>query len=204
MATRTPGSRSDISFPAGSGLVAFAGALGFMPLDTAESVLVRFSGAFRSASTLRDAVNAIPLWAIKKGLPTVPKKNKQNVFNGRIVEMEGLPNLTVEQGFELTDAAAERSAAAGCIQLSEETVKTFLRSSVALIRRMIEGTPRPWRSGPTAIEKFGSAHPRLLRPTPRRSAAVIEIDLSEITEPILACPNDPDDVKVLRGGGHRD
>jgi aconitate hydratase 2/2-methylisocitrate dehydratase len=189
-----------ISFPAGSGLVAFAGALGFMPLDMPESVLVRFSGEFRSGITLRDAVNAIPLWAIKKGLLTVPKKNKKNVFNGRILEIEGLPNLTVEQGFELTDAAAERSAAAGCIQLSEESVKTFLRSSVALIRRMIEDgyqDAETLEKRAKAIEAW-LANPQLLKADANAEyAAVIEIDLGEITEPIVACPNDPDDVKVL-------
>ncbi|MDY0302125.1 MAG: bifunctional aconitate hydratase 2/2-methylisocitrate dehydratase, partial [Trichlorobacter sp.] len=126
-----------ISFPAGSGLVAFAGAMGFMPLDMPESVLVRFKGKFNPGITLRDAVNAIPYWAIKQGLLTVPKKNKINIFNGRILEMEGLPDLTVEQGFELTDAAAERSAAAGCIQLSKESVATYLRSNVALMKKMI-------------------------------------------------------------------
>ena len=189
-----------ISFPAGSGLVAFAGALGFMPLDMPESVLVRFSGDFRPGITLRDAVNAIPLWAIRKGLLTVPKKNKTNVFNGRILEMEGLPNLTVEQAFELTDAAAERSAAAGCIQLSEQSVTTFLRSGVALIRRMIEDG---YQDAET-LEKRAQAieawlqHPQVLKADANAQyAAVIEIDLNEITEPILACPNDPDDVKVL-------
>ena len=189
-----------ISFPAGSGLVAFAGALGFMPLDMPESVLVRFSGACRSGITLRDAVNAIPLWAIKKGLLTVPKKNKKNVFNGRILEIEGLPNLTVEQAFELTDAAAERSAAAGCIQLSEESVQTFLRSSVALIRRMIgDGyqDAETLEQRAKAIEEW-LANPQLLKADANAEyAAVIEIDLGEITEPIVACPNDPDDVKVL-------
>jgi aconitate hydratase 2 / 2-methylisocitrate dehydratase len=189
-----------ISFPAGSGLVAFAGALGFMPLDMPESILVRFSGEFRSGITLRDAVNAIPLWALRKGLLTVPKKNKKNVFNGRILEIEGLPNLTVEQGFELTDAAAERSAAAGCIQLSEESVRTFLRSNVALIRRMIEDgyqDAETLENRAKAIEEW-LANPRLLRADANAEyAAVIEIDLGEITEPILACPNDPDDVKVL-------
>ncbi|MGD0946101.1 MAG: bifunctional aconitate hydratase 2/2-methylisocitrate dehydratase [Candidatus Binatia bacterium] len=195
--TRFP---TGISFPAGSGLVAFAGALGFMPLDMPESVLVRFSGEFRSGITLRDAVNAIPLWAIKKGLLTVPKKNKKNIFNGRILEIEGLPNLTVEQGFELTDAAAERSAAAGCIQLSEESVKTFLRSSVALIRRMIEDgyqDAETLEKRAKAIEAW-LANPQLLKADANAEyAAVIDIDLSEITEPIVACPNDPDDVKVL-------
>ena len=126
-----------ISFPAGSGLVAFAGAMGFMPLDMPESVLVRFKGKLNPGITLRDVVNAIPYWAIKQGLLTVPKKNKMNVFNGRILEMEGLPDLTVEQAFELTDAAAERSAAAGCIQLSEKSVATYLKSNVALMKKMI-------------------------------------------------------------------
>ena len=145
-------------------------------------------------------MNAIPLWAIKKGLLTVPKKNKKNIFNGRILEIEGLPKLTVEQGFELTDAAAERSAAAGCIQLSEESVKTFLRSSVALIRRMIEDgyqDAETLEKRAKAIEAW-LANPQLLKADANAEyAAVIEIDLGEITEPILACPNDPDDVKVL-------
>jgi len=189
-----------ISFPAGSGLIAFAGALGFMPLDMPESVLVRFKGEFNEGITLRDAVNAIPYWAIKQGLLTVPKKNKVNIFNGRILEMEGLPNLSVEQAFELTDAAAERSAAAGCIKLSEESVCTYLRSNVALMKKMIaEGYQDPetlqgridavneWLKDPKLLEADANAE----------YAAVIEIDLAEITEPILACPNDPDDVKLL-------
>ena len=189
-----------ISFPAGSGLVAFAGAMGFMPLDMPESVLVRFKGKLNPGITLRDIVNAIPYMAIKQGLLTVPKKNKLNVFNGRILEMEGLPELSVEQAFELTDAAAERSAAAGCIQLSRESVATYLRSNVALMRKMINdgyqdaGTLRnridavnAWLEKPELFEADHNAE----------YAAVIEIELSEITEPILACPNDPDDVKLL-------
>jgi aconitate hydratase 2/2-methylisocitrate dehydratase len=127
-----------ISFPAGSGLVAFAGAMGFMPLDMPESVLVRFKGKFNPGITLRDAVNAIPYWAIKQGLLTVPKKNKVNIFNGRILEMEGLPDLSVEQAFELADAAAERSAAAVGIQLSES--RGHLPRPIALMEKMIEGT----------------------------------------------------------------
>ncbi|PNU19281.1 bifunctional aconitate hydratase 2/2-methylisocitrate dehydratase [Geothermobacter hydrogeniphilus] len=189
-----------ISFPAGSGLVAFAGALGFMPLDMPESVLVRFKGEFNPGITLRDAVNAIPLWAIKQGLMTVPKKNKINVFNGRILEMEGLPNLSVEQAFELTDAAAERSAAAGCIQLSEESVCTYLRSNIALMEKMIEEGYQHAGTLRRRIEdvKEWLKDPKLLRADSNAEyAAVIEIDLAEITEPILACPNDPDDVKVL-------
>ena len=189
-----------ISFPAGSGLIAFAGALGFMPLDMPESVLVRFKGEFNEGITLRDAVNAIPYWAIKQGLLTVPKKNKVNIFNGRILEMEGLPNLSVEQAFELTDAAAERSAAAGCIKLSEESVCTYLRSNVALMKKMIaEGyqDPETLQGRIDAVNEW-LKDPKLLEAdTNAEYAAVIEIDLAEITEPILACPNDPDDVKLL-------
>ncbi|MBE0598371.1 MAG: bifunctional aconitate hydratase 2/2-methylisocitrate dehydratase [Desulfuromonadales bacterium] len=189
-----------ISFPAGSGLVAFAGAMGFMPLDMPESVLVRFKGKFNPGITLRDAVNAIPYWAIKQGLLTVPKKNKKNIFNGRILEMEGLPELSVEQAFELTDAAAERSAAAGCIQLSTESVATYLRSNIALMQKMIaEGYQDPQ----TLQKRIDAATEWLKKPELLQAdknaeyAAVIEIDLAEITEPILACPNDPDDVKLL-------
>ncbi len=189
-----------ISFPAGSGLIAFAGALGFMPLDMPESVLVRFKGEFNEGITLRDAVNAIPYWAIKQGHLTVPKKNKVNIFNGRILEMEGLPDLSVEQAFELTDAAAERSAAAGCIQLSEESVCTYLRSNVALMKKMIEEgyqDPETLQGRIDAVNEW-LKDPKLLRADANAEyAAVIEIDLSEITEPILACPNDPDDVKLL-------
>ncbi|HKJ05440.1 MAG TPA: bifunctional aconitate hydratase 2/2-methylisocitrate dehydratase, partial [Geopsychrobacteraceae bacterium] len=189
-----------ISFPAGSGLIAFAGALGFMPLDMPESVLVRFKGELNEGITLRDAVNAIPYWAIKQGHLTVPKKNKVNIFNGRILEMEGLPNLSVEQAFELTDAAAERSAAAGCIQLSEESVCTYLRSNVALMKKMIEEgyqDPETLQGRIDAVNEW-LKDPKLIRADKNAEyAAVIEIDLSEITEPILACPNDPDDVKLL-------
>ena len=189
-----------ISFPAGSGLIAFAGALGFMPLDMPESVLVRFKGEFNEGITLRDAVNAIPYWAIKQGLLTVPKKNKVNIFNGRILEMEGLPNLSVEQAFELTDAAAERSAAAGCIQLSEESVCTYLRSNVALMKKMIEEgyqDPETLQGRIDAVNEW-LKDPKLIKADANAEyTAVIEIDLAEITEPILACPNDPDDVKLL-------
>ncbi|HKL24941.1 MAG TPA: bifunctional aconitate hydratase 2/2-methylisocitrate dehydratase [Desulfuromonadales bacterium] len=189
-----------ISFPAGSGLVAFAGALGFMPLDMPESVLVRFKGKLNEGITLRDAVNAIPYYAIQEGLLTVPKKNKKNIFNGRILEMEGLPDLTVEQAFELTDAAAERSAAAGCIQLSEEKVATYLRSNIALMEKMIEEGyqhPDTLRRRIEAVQEWLD-NPQLLKADEGAEyAAVIEIDLADITEPILACPNDPDDVKLL-------
>jgi aconitate hydratase 2/2-methylisocitrate dehydratase len=189
-----------VSFPAGSGLIAFAGALGFMPLDMPESVLVRFKGELNEGITLRDAVNAIPYWAIKQGLLTVPKKNKKNIFNGRILEMEGLPDLSVEQAFELTDAAAERSAAAGCIQLSEENVCTFLRSNIALMEKMIEDgyqDAQTLRNRIDAVKEW-LQDPKLIRADSNAEyAAEIEIDLAEITEPILACPNDPDDVKLL-------
>jgi aconitate hydratase 2/2-methylisocitrate dehydratase len=193
-----------ISFPAGSGLVAFAGAMGFMPLDMPESVLVRFKGKLNPGITLRDAVNAIPYWAIKQGKLTVPKKNKINVFNGRILEMEGLPDLTVEQAFELTDAAAERSAAAGCIQLSRESVATYLRSNVALMKQMIKDGYQDAKTLQNRIDAVNAwlAKPELLEADKNAVetgayADVIEIDLAEITEPILACPNDPDDVKLL-------
>ena len=189
-----------ISFPAGSGLVAFGGALGFMPLDMPESVLVRFKGKLNPGITLRDVVNAIPYWAIKQGLLTVPKKNKKNIFNGRILEMEGLPELSVEQAFELTDAAAERSAAAACIDLSEQSVATYLRSNVALMKKMIaEG----YQDAETLRKRIADVEAWLKKPNLLRAdknaeyAAVIEIDLAEIKEPILACPNDPDDVKLL-------
>jgi aconitate hydratase 2 / 2-methylisocitrate dehydratase len=189
-----------ISFPAGSGLVAFAGAMGFMPLDMPESVLVRFKGKFNPGITLRDAVNAIPYWAIKQGLLTVPKKNKVNIFNGRILEMEGLPELSVEQAFELTDAAAERSAAAGCIQLAEDAVATYLRSNISLMEKMIE---EGYQDKNTLKKRIKEVQKWLKKPALLKAdknaeyAAVIEIDLAEITEPILACPNDPDDVKLL-------
>ncbi len=189
-----------ISFPAGSGLVAFAGAMGFMPLDMPESVLVRFKGKLNTGITLRDAVNAIPFWAIKQGLLTVPKKNKVNIFNGRILEMEGLPDLTVEQAFELTDAAAERSAAAGCIQLSEKSVATYLKSNVALMKKMIGDG---YSDAVTLKNRIKAVEAWLKKPTLLKAdkaaeyAAVIEINLADIKEPILACPNDPDDVKLL-------
>ncbi len=189
-----------ISFPAGSGLVAFAGALGFMPLDMPESVLVKFKGNLKKGITLRDVVNAIPLWAINQGKLTVEKKNKKNIFNGRILEMEGLPDITVEQAFELTDAAAERSAAAATIKLSEETVSEYLRSNIALLEKMIKDgyadvntirrrimSMQDWLENPTLLSRDENAE----------YAEVIEIDLSEIKEPIVACPNDPDDVKYL-------
>lgn len=189
-----------ISFPAGSGLVAFAGALGMMPLQMPESVLVSFTGSLKPGITLRDVVNAIPWTAIQKGLLTVEKKGKVNVFNGRILEMEGLPDLKVEQAFELTDATAERSAAAGTIALSEATVAEFLRSNVALLRSMIRdgyGDADTLGRRIDAMEAW-LADPHLTRRDPDAAfEEVIEIDLSTIDEPIVACPNDPDDVKRL-------
>ncbi len=189
-----------ISFPAGSGLVAFAGALGMMPLQMPESVLVRFSGQLRPGITLRDVVNAIPWVAIERGLLTVEKKGKINVFNGRILEMEGLPDLKVEQAFELTDATAERSAAAGTIALSEETVAEYLRSNVALLRSLIRdgyGDAETLQRRIEAMEAW-LADPRLMRRDDNAVfAETLEIDLSTIDEPIVACPNDPDDVKKL-------
>ncbi len=189
-----------ISFPAGSGLVAFAGALGFMPLDMPESVLVRFSGKLNPGITLRDVVNAIPYFAIKKGLLTVAKKGKKNDFNGRILEMEGLEDLTVDEAYELTDASAERSAAASVISLKEEKVVEYLKSNIALMKKMIEEGYQEASSLEKRIKACEEwlKNPVLLkRDQNAEYAAVLEIDLSEIKEPILACPNDPDDVKLL-------
>ena len=189
-----------ISFPAGSGLVAFAGALGFMPLDMPESILVRFKGQFNPGITLRDAVNAIPYFAVKKGLLTVEKKNKKNVFNGCVLEMEGLEDLTVDQAYELTDASAERSAAAAVISLKEERVAEYLRSDIALMEEMIE---EGYESADTLRKRIAACREWLKNPVLlKRDAhaeykAVLEIDLADITEPLVACPNDPDDVRPL-------
>jgi len=189
-----------ISFPAGSGLVAFAGAMGFMPLDMPESVLVRFKGKLRPGVTLRDVVNAVPFWAIKQGLLTVEKKGKINVFNGRIIEFEGLEDLHVEQAFELCDASAERSAIAAVINLSEQTVIRYMKSNVALLKRLLaEGYQdrEAIKRRIEAMEKWLEKPTLLRRDENAEYKAVIEIDLDEITEPIVACPNDPDDVKPL-------
>ena len=189
-----------ISFPAGSGLVAFAAAIGAMPLDMPESVLVKFSGSLQPGVTLRDVVNAIPYVAIQQGLLTVAKEGKTNVFNGRIMEIEGLPDLKLEQAFELTDATAERSCAGSTIKLSVETVSEYLRSNVALLKNMIArgyGDERTLARRIQAMEAW-LANPVLLEAdADAEYAAVIEIDLDAITEPILACPNDPDNVKTL-------
>jgi aconitate hydratase 2/2-methylisocitrate dehydratase len=189
-----------ISFPAGSGLVAFGAALGFMPLEMPESVLVRFKGKLGPGITLRDVVNAIPLAAIRSGDLTVPKKGKKNVFNGTILEMEGLPDLTVEQAFELTDAAAERSAAAACVALSPKTIAAYLRSNAALMKKMVAdgyGDAAAFQGRIAAVEKWLKKPTVLEADETAEYKKVFEIDLAQITEPILACPNDPDDVKVL-------
>jgi len=189
-----------ISFPAGSGLVAFAGALGFMPLDMPESVLVRFAGKLNPGITLRDAVNAIPYFAIQKGLLTVEKKGKKNIFNGCVLEIEGLEDLTGDQAYELTDASAERSAAACVISLKEERVAEYLKSNVALMEKMIE---EGYQSADTLRRRIDAckawlAAPVLLKRDPHAEyKAVLEIDLAAVTEPLVACPNDPDDVRPL-------
>ncbi|MDA0216360.1 MAG: bifunctional aconitate hydratase 2/2-methylisocitrate dehydratase [Cyanobacteria bacterium] len=189
-----------ISFPAGSGLVAFAAAIGAMPLDMPESVLVKFTGSLQPGVTLRDVVNAIPYVAIQQGLLTVAKEGKQNVFNGRIMEIEGLPDLKLEQAFELTDATAERSCAGSTIKLSVETVSEYLRSNVALLKNMIA---RGYGDGRTLARRIQAMEAWLANPVLLEAdadaeyAAVIEIDLDQISEPILACPNDPDNVKTL-------
>jgi aconitate hydratase 2/2-methylisocitrate dehydratase len=189
-----------ISFPAGSGLVAFAAATGVMPLDMPESVLVRFKGKLQPGVTLRDLVNAIPLYAIRAGLLTVAKQGKKNIFSGRILEIEGLPELKVEQAFELSDASAERSAAGCTVHLNKAPIIEYINSNITLLKWMIaEGYKDP-RSLQRRIEKMEAwlADPQLLeRDADAEYAAVIEIDLADVHEPILACPNDPDDVKTL-------
>jgi aconitate hydratase 2/2-methylisocitrate dehydratase len=189
-----------ISFPAGSGLVAFGAALGVIPLDMPESVLVKFTGEMQPGITLRDLVNAIPYVAIQRGLLTVAKQGKKNVYNGRVLEIQGLPNLTVEQAFELSDASAERSAGGCTIELSEESVAEYLRSNITMLRWMIDNGYQDART----LERRAQAmeawleNPSLLRADPDAEyAEVIEINMSEIKEPLLACPNDPDDVKPL-------
>ena len=189
-----------VSFPAGSGLVAFAAVSGAMPLNMPGSVLVRFSGRLQKGVTLRDLVNVIPYYAIKRGLLTVEKKGKKNVFAGKILEIEGLENLKVEQAFELSDASAERSAAACAVNLSQQSVAEYVRSNVALIEAMIEAGYESRASLERRAAKMREwlAAPELLRADKNaRYAEVIEINLDEITEPILACPNDPDDVATL-------
>ncbi|MFM6961906.1 MAG: bifunctional aconitate hydratase 2/2-methylisocitrate dehydratase [Polynucleobacter victoriensis] len=189
-----------ISFPAGSGLVAFAAATGVMPLDMPESVLVRFKGKMQPGVTLRDLVNAIPLYAIKQGLLTVEKKGKKNIFSGRILEIEGLPELKVEQAFELSDASAERSAAGCTVHLNKEPIIEYMNSNITLMKWMIANGYSDARTLGRRIKAMEAwlAKPELLKgDADAEYAAVIEIDLADIHEPIVACPNDPDDVKTL-------
>jgi aconitate hydratase 2/2-methylisocitrate dehydratase len=189
-----------ISFPAGSGLVAFGAATGVMPLDMPESVLVRFKGQMQPGITLRDLVHAIPLYAIKQGLLTVAKAGKVNAFSGRILEIEGLPDLKVEQAFELSDASAERSAAGCTIRLNKEPIIEYLNSNIVLLKNMIAQGYQDKRSLERRIAKMQEwlAAPTLLQPdADAEYAHVIEIDLADIKEPILCCPNDPDDAKFL-------
>ena len=189
-----------ISFPAGSGLVAFAAATGVMPLDMPESVLVRFKGDMQPGVTLRDLVHAIPLYAIKAGLLTVEKTGKKNIFSGRVLEIEGLPNLKVEQAFELSDASAERSAAGCTIKLNPEPIKEYLTSNIVLMKNMIANGYQDAKTLARRIEKVEQwlAKPELLEADKDAEyAAIIEIDLAEIKEPIVCCPNDPDDAKFM-------
>ena len=189
-----------ISFPAGSGLVAFAAALGVMPLDMPESVLVRFKGELQPGVTLRDIVNAIPYVAMQQGKLTTAKENKKNVFNGRIMEMEGLPDLKVEQAFELTDATAERSCAGSTIKLSPETIAEYLRSNVALMTNMVA---RGYQDAKTMMRRVAKMEQWLANPVlmagdeDAEYADIIEVDLNEIKEPIVAAPNDPDNIKLM-------
>lgn len=189
-----------ISFPAGSGLVAFGAALGVMPLDMPESVLVRFKGEMQPGITLRDLVNAIPYVAIQKGLLTIEKKGKKNVFNGRVLEIEGLPDLKVEQAFELSDASAERSANGCSVRLNKEPIIEFLNSNITLLKWMIANGYEDKRTLQRRIKTMEQwlQDPQLLEPdADAEYAEIIEIDLNEIREPLLACPNDPDDIKPL-------
>ena len=189
-----------VSFPAGSGLVAFGAATGVMPLDMPESVLVRFKGTMQPGVTLRDLVHAIPLYAIKAGLLTVAKAGKKNIFSGRVLEIEGLPDLKVEQAFELSDASAERSAAGCTIKLNKEPIIEYLNSNIVLMKNMIADGYSDAKTLARRIEKVEQwlANPQLLEAdADAEYAAVIEIDMNEITEPIVCCPNDPDDAKTL-------
>lgn len=189
-----------ISFPAGSGLVAFAAALGVMPLDMPESILVKFKGKLQPGVTLRDVVNAIPYVAIQHGKLTVAKENKQNIYSGKIIEMEGLPDLKLEQAFELTDATAERSAAGCTIKLSPETVAEYLRSNVALLKNMVA---RGYGDARTILRRVAKMEAWLAAPSLMEADAnaeyadIIEVDLDQITAPLVAAPNDPDNIKLM-------
>merc|ERR1719359_1531829 len=189
-----------ISFPAGSGLVAFAAATGAMPLDMPESVLVKFKGTMQPGITLRDLVHAIPYYAIQKGLLTVEKKGKKNIFNGRVLEIEGLPDLKCEQAFELSDASAERSAAGCTIKLNKEPIEEYLKSNIVLLKWMVSegyGDPRTLKRRVAKMEEWLKAPTLLEADEGADYAAVIEINMDDIKEPILCCPNDPDDAKLL-------
>ena len=189
-----------ISFPAGSGLVAFAAVTGSMPLNMPESVLVRFKGKLQPGITLRDLVNAIPYFAIKEGLLTVPKKNKKNIFAGKVLEIEGLPDLRIEQAFELSDSAAERSAAACSVQLNKKPIIEYLKSNIVLLESMVKagyGDPITIQRRADKMKSW-IANPELVKAdSDAQYTEIIEIDLADVTEPILACPNDPDDVATL-------
>jgi aconitate hydratase 2/2-methylisocitrate dehydratase len=189
-----------ISFPAGSGLVAFAAATGVMPLDMPESILVRFKGEMQPGITLRDLVHAIPLYGIKQGLLTVEKEGKKNAFSGRILEIEGLEDLKVEQAFELSDASAERSAAGCTIKLNKEPIIEYIKSNIVLLRSMIAddyGDKRTLERRAQKMEEW-LANPELMEAdADAEYAEIIEIDLADIKEPIVCCPNDPDDAKFL-------
>ena len=189
-----------ISFPAGSGLVAFAAATGVMPLDMPESILVRFKGKMKPGITLRDLVHAIPLYGIKQGLLTVAKKGKINAFSGRILEIEGLEDLTVEQAFELSDASAERSAAGCTIKLSESSIAEYLNSNITMLRWMINegyGDPRTLERRARKMEEWLAKPELMVADKDAEYAEIVEIDLADIDEPVLCCPNDPDDAKTL-------
>merc|ERR1719230_362105 len=189
-----------ISFPAGSGLVAFAAATGVMPLDMPESVLVRFKGQMQPGVTLRDLVHAIPLQAIKEGHLTVEKKGKKNVFSGRILEIEGLEDLKCEQAFELSDASAERSAAGCTIKLNKEPIMEYLRSNIVMLKWMISegyGDVRTMKRRIASMEAWLENPVLLEADREAQYHTVMEIDLNSITEPILCCPNDPDDARTL-------
>ncbi len=189
-----------ISFPAGSGLVAFAAATGVMPLDMPESVLVRFKGDMQPGITLRDLVHAIPYYAIQQGLLTVEKKGKKNIFSGRILEIEGLENLTVEQAFELSDASAERSAAGCTIKLSQETISEYLRSNITLLRWMVSegyGDARTIERRAAKMEEWLTDPQLLEADADAEYTAIIDIDLADVKEPVVCAPNDPDDARLL-------
>jgi len=189
-----------ISFPAGSGLVAFGASIGVLPLDMPESVLVRFTGKMQPGITLRDLVNAIPYMAIQKGLLTVEKSNKKNIFSGRVLEIEGLGDLKVEQAFELADASAERSSNGCTVQLNTEPIEEYLQSNIILLFSMIDSG---YEDKKTIAKRIHDMQKWLDKPSLLKAdddceyAEIIEINLDEIKEPILACPNDPDDVKLL-------